>query len=120
MEAAEKGDVSATAEGLWARVLAEIGRRGLLPLRSEPLTPREIAEYFLAQVGDRTVHRFVHEYLYPTKFGQTKGLMSDREAETLIAGFERGKRTPDPAEPTPAEVPKCRVCHHRPVSDLSE
>lgn len=104
-----------TAERLWARVLAEIGRRGLLPLRPEPLTPREIADHCRATGGDVTVHRFVHEYYYPTTFGRTTGLLGEREAEALVAAFESGRKTADPAPPARTESATCRVCNHRSV-----
>lgn len=109
-----------TVDQLWARVLAEIGRRGLLPIRSEPLTPHEIAEQLRARDADRTVHRFVHEYFYPMKFGQTLGSMSEREAEVLVAAFESGSRTPDSVGPVQAEIAICRVCNHRPISSSPE
>lgn len=108
--------MKAKAEELWARVLAEIRRRGLLPLRSEPLTPQEIAEHLRARDGDRTVFRFVHEYLYPTQFGLTRGLLGEPDAEALVAAFEAGRRMAvDPVASAPAEVPKCGICNHRPV-----
>ena len=109
--------MKAKAEELWARVLAELRRRGLLPLRSEPLTPQEIAEHLRTQEGDRTVFRFVHEYLYPTQFGQTRGLLGEPEAEALVTAFERGRKTTaDSGEAVPPKAPMCRLCNHRPAA----
>jgi hypothetical protein len=66
--------------------------------------------------GDRTVFRFVHEYLYPTQFGQTKGLLSESDAEALVTGFETGRKTAsDTDDAAAAKVPMCRICNHRPA-----
>lgn len=111
------------AEQLWTRLLAQLRRHGRLPLRSEQLTPQEIAAHCYEADGDDRGWRFVHDYYYPHHFGQTAGALSEAEAEALVTSFEPGAKaalrpapdSPDSPPAPPVRRPLCQICKHRPV-----
>lgn len=108
------------AEALWTRLLALLREQGRMPLRSEPLTPHEIALHCHETDGDDRVRRFVDGFYYPARFGQTTGSLSVAEAEVLVDSFEkRAAIASDNTHGKSAHRPLCQICQHRPVSGIS-
>lgn len=107
------------AEQLWARILAHLRQQGRLPLRSEQLTPSEIAALCNDGVSDERVHRFVHDYYYPHHFGDTAGALSDAKANELVTALESGVAADvhsDAASPAaPMRRHTCQICERRAV-----
>ncbi|MDP1587101.1 MAG: hypothetical protein Q8M07_05130 [Prosthecobacter sp.] len=105
------------AEALWTRLLALLREQGRMPLRSEPLTPHEIALHCHETDGDDRVRRFVDGFYYPARFGQTTGSLSEAEARALLDSFEKRAATAgDDTHGKSAHRPLCQICQHRPVS----
>jgi hypothetical protein len=107
------------AEQLWMRILAHLREQGQLPLRSEQLTPLEIAAHCQEGASNERVRRFVHDYYYPHHFGQTDGALSDDLAQALVMALESGQ--PDLASHVSDSSPKstsphlCHLCAQRPI-----
>ena len=101
------------SETLWKRLQKALEMKSLLPRGVERMTPAEIAR--ATQV--REVNQFIQDYYYPAYYGQTHAPLSDEEAESLVATFE--KASPPPpiddipvpgSTPGPPPDPNCQVC----------
>jgi len=110
-------------ESLWEQLLDHLSREGLLSVHSLRLTPAEIAADVAAKASDNRVHRFVWGYYYPTVFGNITGSISENDARTLVASFQRPPVEEDYAPIEDESIPNlevpiksqpnCRVCGKR-------
>lgn len=114
--------MSAEFEGLWRELRETLKTRGDLPLRSDVLTPAEIAEYVRGASGDERTRQFVWDYYYPRYYGNEDGAMSDDEAAELVASMRKQPPAGEPPHTTTsssgADRHLCGVCHRRDVQGL--
>jgi hypothetical protein len=103
--------VTALAEALWSRALRVADARGLLPATSSSLTPAELAAE-VARRGEDRLARLVDGWYYPASYGRIHGVLSDEEANHLVAALEAelapAQIAPPKVAPPPVEDPPAR------------
>lgn len=109
--------MSARAEQLWEELCGLLRQEGALPLKPAAMTPAEIAAYVRRERGDARPWRFVWQYYYPCRYGDSIGNgLSDEEAAALIRSFRHGGAEEDEMTAAPAvETVPCGLCRKRPV-----
>lgn len=97
--------MTAVAEALWLRALHVADARGLLPAHRSSLTPGELAAE-VARRGEDRLARLVDGWYYPASYGRVHGVLSDEEANRLVAALETEIALAEiaPVEIAPAEI----------------
>jgi len=111
-------------EKLWFQLLDHLDREGMLPIQLTRSTPAEIARHVGSRTGDDRVSTFVWGYLYPKRYGNRRGTITEKQAKAIVESFNLDHRltAPLPQMPPPerftqdpkvAVRSKCTVCQQR-------
>jgi hypothetical protein len=79
-------------EALWSRAVRAADARGLLPVKRESLTPRELAAQASLR-GEERLARLVEGWYYPRSYGHVRGVLTDEEADNIVAAMEAESET---------------------------
>lgn len=81
-------------EQLWSRLKFALETRSALP--QGQATVVEIADYADRVTGVDDVSRFVRDYYLRRQFGESRGALTDEEAEAIVVDIEKRKRSGRP------------------------